>query len=112
MPFKSKAQMRLFYAKAARGEMDPETVKQWQDETPNPKKLPEKLKTKPKRMIKEGQRFVETFEKFIGRANNPILKEIKDVKKNRSAVHADDGMKAFELEGQKMDNDALAGKSN
>jgi hypothetical protein len=41
MPFKSQAQRRLFYATM------PEKAKQWEKETH--KKLPEKLKTTPKK---------------------------------------------------------------
>lgn len=44
MPFKSKAQMRLFYAKEKKGEISKSTVDKWQKETPNPKKLPERLR--------------------------------------------------------------------
>jgi len=44
MPFKSEAQRRLFYAKAARGEIPQETVDEWQQETKRQgKKLPEKV---------------------------------------------------------------------
>jgi len=42
MPFKSKAQRRLFYAKADRGEMPMKTVKKWEKETKD-KSLPEKV---------------------------------------------------------------------
>lgn len=63
MPFKSKAQMRLFYAKAARGEMPKETVKEWQSETKDPKKLPEKLHKKAS--------FVSSFEKTANAGNLP-----------------------------------------
>lgn len=40
MPFKSKAQMRLMYAK------HPKIAKRWAEETPNEKDLPEKAKKK------------------------------------------------------------------
>jgi hypothetical protein len=43
MPFKSKAQRRLFYALAARGEISEEKVKEWEDATPKNKPLPEKV---------------------------------------------------------------------
>lgn len=43
MPFKSKAQARLMFAK------DPKMAKRWADETPNMKKLPEKVKKKGKK---------------------------------------------------------------
>ena len=42
MPFKSEAQRRLFYAKAAKGEIPMETVKRWEKETGD-EKLPEKV---------------------------------------------------------------------
>ena len=44
MPYKSKAQMRLFFAKEKAGELPEGTAKQWADETPNIKKLPEHVK--------------------------------------------------------------------
>ena len=43
MPFKSKAQRRLFYAKADKGEIPRSTVKKWEKETPKDKELPEKV---------------------------------------------------------------------
>jgi len=43
MPFKSKAQQRFMFAK------DPEMAKRWAKETPNMKKLPERLKIKKKK---------------------------------------------------------------
>lgn len=44
MPFKSKAQERLFFAKEARGELPKGTAKRWLKHTKNKKKLPERLK--------------------------------------------------------------------
>lgn len=44
MPFKSKAQRRKFHAMAARGEISPRTVKEWERETKG--KLPERKKKK------------------------------------------------------------------
>lgn len=46
MPFKSKAQQRWMFAAEARGEVPKGTAKQWADETPNIKKLPERVKRK------------------------------------------------------------------
>ena len=40
MPFKSLAQMRFMFAK------HPEMAKEWADETPDPKNLPEKTEKK------------------------------------------------------------------
>jgi hypothetical protein len=40
MPFKSKAQQRLFFAKEARGELPKGTALKWAHETPNIKHLP------------------------------------------------------------------------
>lgn len=45
MPFKSKAQRRLFYAKAGKGEISKKTVAEWESATPK-KGLPERLKKK------------------------------------------------------------------
>jgi hypothetical protein len=47
MPYKSKAQQRLFHAKEARGGISPKVVKEW-DKASKGKKLPEKKK-KPKK---------------------------------------------------------------
>ena len=43
MPFKSKSQMRKFFAMESSGEIPKGTTKEWLKETPNVKKLPEKL---------------------------------------------------------------------
>lgn len=45
MPFKSKAQMRAAFGGYLGAEMKSK-AKQWADETPNPKGLPEHKKTK------------------------------------------------------------------
>lgn len=42
MPFRSKAQMRLFFAKEARGELPKGTARRWLRHTPNRKRLPNK----------------------------------------------------------------------
>lgn len=44
MPFKSKAQMKKFFAMEKRGEIPPGTAERWAEETPNIKKLPKKKK--------------------------------------------------------------------
>jgi len=46
MPFKSKAQQKKFFAMEERGEIPKGTAKRWAEETPNIKKLPEKVKKK------------------------------------------------------------------
>jgi hypothetical protein len=46
MPFKSKAQQKLFYAKEARGELPKGTAEKWSEHMPNIKKLPEHVKKK------------------------------------------------------------------
>lgn len=43
MPFKSQAQRRMFHAKAAKGEIPEETVERWERETPDRRRLPEKV---------------------------------------------------------------------
>jgi len=45
MPFKSKSQQRLFFAKEAQGELPKGTAEKWAGETPNIKELPEKAKS-------------------------------------------------------------------
>ena len=42
MPFKSKVQMRKFFAMENRGEMKKGTAERWAKHTPNIKSLPEK----------------------------------------------------------------------
>ena len=44
MPYKSKAQMKKFFAMEKRGEIPPGTAKRWAEETPDIKKLPKKNK--------------------------------------------------------------------
>ena len=44
MPFRSKAQRRLFYHLANKGKISPNTVQRWEAHTPKTKPLPEKKK--------------------------------------------------------------------
>jgi hypothetical protein len=44
MPYKSKAQMRLFFAKEKRGELPKGTAERWAEHTPSIKALPEHKK--------------------------------------------------------------------
>jgi len=46
MPWRSKAQVRKFYAMQSKGEMSPETVEKWKEHTPDVKSLPERLHKK------------------------------------------------------------------
>lgn len=48
VPFKSKAQRRLMWAKARRGEISEESVREWERETKE-RRLPERVRTKKKR---------------------------------------------------------------
>ena len=48
MPFKSKAQMRKFGQLVKEGKISKGTFQEWADATPNPKKLPERVKPKKK----------------------------------------------------------------
>ena len=48
MPFKSKSQVRAFFAKEKAGELPAGTAEKWVHETPNIKRLPEKVKRKKK----------------------------------------------------------------
>lgn len=76
MPYASKSQMRLFFAKEKRGELPEGTAKQWARETPNIKKLPDrkKKKTKKKHHKKHASAFVNGFVKMAGLAMTPALK--------------------------------------
>lgn len=46
MPWRSKSQVRLFYAKKNRGEFSPEMVEKWKEHTPDIKNLPERVEKK------------------------------------------------------------------
>lgn len=46
MPYKSQAQRRFMYAAEDRGDVPKGTASRWSDETPNEKKLPERVKAK------------------------------------------------------------------
>lgn len=46
MPFRSKAQIRKFGAMVRRGEISKEKFREWLEETPNIKKLPERVRKK------------------------------------------------------------------
>lgn len=46
MPYTSKSQMRLFFAKEKRGELPKGTARRWAHHTPSIKKLPEKVNKK------------------------------------------------------------------
>lgn len=48
MPFKSKSQARLFFAKEKRGELPEGTAEHWAEVTPSIKALPEHVKKKKK----------------------------------------------------------------
>lgn len=52
MPFKSKAQRRLFYAKMRRGEISKAEVEKWERETGG-RHLPERVRKKAKRKTKK-----------------------------------------------------------
>ena len=54
LPFKSKSQRRLFYAKMSRGEISKKKVEEWEKET-GKKKLPERVK-KGKRNAKKARK--------------------------------------------------------
>ena len=89
MPFKSEAQRRLFYAKAKRGEISEETLKQREDETPKGKKLPERL---------EKSAFFLGFEK-AGMQFAPVMPKSPNVGVSQS----EEASKAFASPSQKME---------
>lgn len=49
MPYKSKRQMRKFFAMEKRGELPKGKAEEWAHETKNIKKLPDKVKSKKKK---------------------------------------------------------------
>ena len=52
MPFKSKAQMRKFFAMEGRGQLPAGTAQRWAQETPSISALPQHIKKKKKRRRK------------------------------------------------------------
>lgn len=72
MPFKSKAQMRKFFQLEKEGKLPKGTAQRWLDETPNVKKLPNRVK--PKKPLKKSA-FAEGFSKA---AQVNLKKEHKD----------------------------------
>lgn len=62
MPYQSKAQMRLFFAKEARGELPKGKAEEWAHETPSIKSLPERKGKKKRRRY----RTREALEKHLG----------------------------------------------
>ena len=66
MPFKSKAQMKKFFAMEKRGEMKKGTAERWAKETPNIKKLPKRVKGK--KIAKKGKRS----KKFVNKKGKKI----------------------------------------
>jgi hypothetical protein len=55
MPFKSQAQRRKFAELLVKGEISPKTFEEWNRETGG-KKLPERVKRKPKRATRRTQK--------------------------------------------------------
>jgi hypothetical protein len=55
MPYRSKAQRRLFHAKLRSGELSRTTVDEWERATPHHKSLPERLHPKKRRRIKTAE---------------------------------------------------------
>lgn len=51
MPFRSKSQMRRFFAMESRGELPKGKAEEWARETPNIKNLPQKVKKSKRKKI-------------------------------------------------------------
>ena len=74
MPFKSKSQMRAFFAKEKRGEMPKGTAKRWLKETPDIGSLPERIK---EAMIMLYDPFTKIAKRlFDPQSNPPISAEV------------------------------------
>lgn len=73
MPFKSKAQYRLFLQKEDSGELPKGTVAQWLSETPDMESLPERIGNK--KMNKESSFALEQND-FIDNTFSMIMNEI------------------------------------
>ena len=65
MPFKSKAQMKKFFAMEKRGEIPKGTAKRWAEHTRNIKKLPKRVRTK-KRKVKGRRKFTYKKKRIYG----------------------------------------------
>lgn len=68
-PFKSMAQMKLFFAKEKRGEMPKGTAIKWVEETPNIKSLPEHVKN-----AELSDLFIKIAKKLFNPQKSPPLK--------------------------------------
>jgi hypothetical protein len=76
MPFKSKAQQRLFFAKEQRGELPKGTAKRWAKHTPDIKKLPERKGSEKKSFVRG---FVTTFLAKLGMSKEAAAKTLTPV---------------------------------
>jgi glutamate-1-semialdehyde aminotransferase len=67
MPFKSKAQMRKFFAMEARGELPKGTAKRWLEHTKNVSKLPERKRSKKGSYVtdKDINRLIDAMLRYI-----------------------------------------------
>lgn len=76
MPFRSKAQMRLFFAKEKRGELPKGTARRWAHETKSISKLPERVKKREKKASNSDSLFrdlcLEYFERRKKEAAAPF----------------------------------------
>lgn len=88
MPFRSKAQQRFMFAAEARGEIPKGTAKRWAEETPNIKKLPERVHKKESAAYLAG--VEAAFAEFLKEARVSLLRqgmrEVPAVAKQRGAV--------------------------
>jgi hypothetical protein len=64
MPFKSEAQRRYFHWAKREGKISPKTVREWEEHTPEGKKLPERIHPKKKYHKKIAQAFFDELAKL------------------------------------------------
>lgn len=89
MPFKSKAQMRKFYAMEARGEIPKGTTERWKRHTKSISKLPERKRKKKKKkasydLLVQLEDFIKTADayslhSFIPGVGFPPVEEVKPI---------------------------------
>jgi hypothetical protein len=72
--------MRKFFELESQGKLPKGTAQRWLDETPNVKKLPERIKKKKGKSMKASKKFTAGFSKVAGESALNLRREHKDPK--------------------------------
>lgn len=110
MPFKSKAQMRKFFAMYNRGEISKQTLDKWLKHTKNKKDLPERVKKSVdhKQIIELDGQYIPINDKKIAYAFFAKIASNLNIKDPNELQIIVDGFKNTILADQKKDFDANA----